>query len=117
MLTAFGKEVRKIRLDRGELLKTMADSLGVKSSYLSAIEHGKKAIPKSFICSLTSLYSLSQNEIENLEKAADLSKQNVNINLIGKDADLAGLANAFARKFDSLTENQIKAIEKVLKED
>ena len=33
MLTAFGKEVRKIRLDRGELLKTMADSLGVKSSY------------------------------------------------------------------------------------
>lgn len=42
MLTAFGKEVRKIRLDRGELLKTMADSLGVKSSYLSAIEHGKK---------------------------------------------------------------------------
>ena len=110
MLTAFGKEVRKIRLDRGELLKTMADSL-------SAIEHGKKAIPKSFISSLTSLYSLSQNEIENLEKAADLSKQNVNINLIGKDADLAGLANAFARKFDSLTENQIKAIEKVLKED
>lgn len=117
MLTAFGKEIRKIRLDRGELLKTMADCLGMKSSYLSAIEHGKKAIPKTFIESLVSRYDLSEEEMKNLRKSADLSKQNINIDLTGKSADLTGLANAFARKFDSLTEEQIKEITKALKEE
>ena len=117
MLTAFGKEIRKIRLDRGELLKTMADKLGMKSSYLSSIEHGKKAIPKSFISSLMRLYDLSDSELKNLQEAADLSRQYINIDVNGKNAEISGLANAFARKLDSLTDEQIKDIFKVLKED
>ena len=95
----------------------MADKLGMKSSYLSAIEHGKKAIPRDFISSLVPLYDLSETELKNLKEAADLSRQYVNIDLNGKNAEITGLANAFARKLGSLTDTQIKEITKVLKED
>jgi transcriptional regulator with XRE-family HTH domain len=44
MLTPFGKKVRKLRIDVGVTLKSMADAMGVTSSYLSAIETGKRAV-------------------------------------------------------------------------
>ena len=45
MLTEFGKCLRKIRIDKAELLKDMAEKLQVTSAYLSAVEHGKREIP------------------------------------------------------------------------
>jgi len=38
MLTSLGQFLRKLRLERGEILKTMADKLGVTSAFLSAVE-------------------------------------------------------------------------------
>ena len=45
MLTALGRFLRKIRIDRNELLKDMADKLEVSASFLSAVENGKKSMP------------------------------------------------------------------------
>ena len=42
MITELGKHLRKIRIDHGEILKNMADKLGVTSSFLSAVEIGKR---------------------------------------------------------------------------
>ena len=42
MITPFGKSLRNIRMDRGMLLKDMAQDLDVTSSYLSAVEVGKQ---------------------------------------------------------------------------
>jgi transcriptional regulator with XRE-family HTH domain len=47
MLTQLGIFLRKLRLDRGEILKDMAIKLNVSSSFLSAVENGKKRIPQS----------------------------------------------------------------------
>ena len=55
MITEFGKELRKLRIDRGEILKTMAEKINVTSSYLSAIECGKRNIPADLIQKLTSI--------------------------------------------------------------
>ena len=41
-VTKLGIALRKIRLDRQELLKDMADRLKVSSAFLSAVETGKK---------------------------------------------------------------------------
>lgn len=38
MATNYGKVLRKIRVDRDELLKDMAGKLGITSAYLSSIE-------------------------------------------------------------------------------
>ena len=42
MITRFGKELRKIRIDHGEILKDMAEKLQVTPSFLSSVEVGKK---------------------------------------------------------------------------
>ena len=49
MLTDFGKELRKIRIDNNEFLKDMANKLGVTVSYLSAVENGKRDIPDEWL--------------------------------------------------------------------
>ena len=48
-VTKLGIALRKIRLDRQELLKDMADRLKVSSAFLSAVETGKKRPPANFI--------------------------------------------------------------------
>ena len=45
MLTSIGKFFRKLRIDEGEILKDMAEKLGVSVSFLSAVENGKKRMP------------------------------------------------------------------------
>ena len=42
MITSVGRFLRKLRIDRGKILKTMAETLGVSSAFLSAVENGKK---------------------------------------------------------------------------
>ena len=41
-LSDFALFCRKIRLDNNQILKEMAESLGVSSSYLSAVENEKR---------------------------------------------------------------------------
>ena len=50
MATIFGKEVAKLRIDQGVKLRELADHFGVSSSYLSAIEAGKKNVPEKSRC-------------------------------------------------------------------
>ena len=49
MLTGFGKELRKLRIMAGELIRDMADKLEVTASYLSAVETGKRQVPNARI--------------------------------------------------------------------
>ena len=44
-LTPFGERVRELRRERGLQLKHMANSLGVSSAYLSALERGERGRP------------------------------------------------------------------------
>ncbi|MEW9124114.1 MAG: helix-turn-helix transcriptional regulator, partial [Thermotaleaceae bacterium] len=76
MLTLFGKFCRKLRIDNGELLKDMATTLGVTSSYLSAVENGKRNVPQDWVKKITDLYSLSPEESNELDQAVQ-SSQNV----------------------------------------
>lgn len=67
MLTEFGKFTRKLRIDNGELLKNMADKLGVSSSYLSSVETGKRKVPLEWADKISLLYSLD-NDTKSLLK-------------------------------------------------
>ena len=49
MLTSIGRFLRKLRIENGEILKDMAEALGVSSAFLSAVENGKKKMPESWI--------------------------------------------------------------------
>lgn len=103
MVNEFGKELRKIRIDRGEILKNMADKLKMTASYLSAIECGKRNIPEELILQLKQLYNLDEKKVLMLEKAKDESSNKVEINFM-KDMTKSkrDLALEFARKFDTI---------------
>ena len=113
-MTEFGKELRKLRIDRGEILKDMADKYGVTSSYLSAIECGKRSIPEKMIPWLKEEYGLTGAQARRLEEARDRSLPEVSIQFDGVSDEQRDVALKFARTFKDLTPEQTKAIEEFL---
>jgi len=75
MLTPFGKALRKLRIDRGMLLKDMADGIGVTSSFLSGMETGRKAIPEGTVEKIATWAKLDKVATKQLTLAAEMSKQ------------------------------------------
>ncbi len=107
MLTAFGKTLRKIRIENDELLKEMAAKLNVTSAYLSAVENGNREVPDSWIDILATEYNLSNEEKKELQLFAYEKKENIKINLQGMEKKERELALAFARSINGLTEKEI----------
>lgn len=60
MVHGLHKYLREIRIKHDELLKDMADRLGMSSSELSAIEHGKKPMPEGFMKRIQTLYMIRE---------------------------------------------------------
>ena len=59
MLISIARFLRKLRIDNGEILKDMAEALGVSSAFLSAVENGKKKMPEGWIEKLKAIYSFA----------------------------------------------------------
>lgn len=114
MLTALGKELRIIRLNNNEILKDMASKLNITSAYLSAIENGKREPTKKFMETLFDAYDLSTEEKERLNNAYFITIDSVNINLSNQSKAHKDLSLVFARKFDGLTDDQIKKLIAIL---
>jgi HTH-type transcriptional regulator, competence development regulator len=62
MLTAYGKFLKKFRIDRNETLADMAGKLKISSAYLSSIENGTREIPAKMSMNIKLAYSLAFNE-------------------------------------------------------
>jgi hypothetical protein len=116
MLTDFGKALRKMRIDRGEVLKHMADKLGWTSSYLSAIEVGKRVIPEDLIERLATLYELTQPAIAELREAEQRSAKQIKLHLEGTFGIKKEAAILFARSFETMDEQTASDVLKILNE-
>jgi len=117
MLTEFGQFLRKLRIDCNELLKDMADKLGVTPSYLSAVETGKRNIPDGWIDKISQFYNLDIFEKEALQNAADNSISAVTMDLRSMAPKKRETALLFARTFedtDDIDEAAIMAIRDLL---
>lgn len=114
MLTPFGKYVRKLRIDRGELLREMAQSLDVTPAYLSAVENGKRKVPKDWIKKIVALYSLNQVQRNELGQAFEESQTQVTLDLSKSSNSKKNVVMAFARRFDGLNENDLQQIGSIL---
>lgn len=114
MITPFGKFCRKLRIDHGELLKDMADNLGVTSSYLSAIENGKRNVPLKWVSNLTEIYSLNQNQYQELQVAAKESQIKNTMDIKSLENEDKDLLMSLARKIDDMDEVDKVKIRKLL---
>lgn len=115
-MTKLGIALRKIRLDRQELLKNMADKLKVSSAFLSAVETGKKRPPANFIDRVCSAYGLSEEERSELQLAADTSLEEVKIDLTDSSSMQRQAAVSFAKALNDLTDDEISRIMRIFSE-
>jgi len=114
MLTEFGQFLRKLRIDCDELLKDMAGVLGVTSSYLSAVETGKRNIPENWVEKICQHYNLDMIDRELLTVAAFNSTKTVTMDLSNMVPKRRETASLFARKFDNVDDSVIEDIRKLL---
>ena len=114
MLTKFGKELRKIRIENDEILKDMVDKLNVTAAYLSAVENGNRKVPDAWVNTIVTKYNLSDEKATTLQKLAYEDRCDINLTFDGTNSRETNLALSFARKFKDLDNNQIKEIQKIL---
>jgi transcriptional regulator with XRE-family HTH domain len=109
-MTPFGIANRKLRLDKGLRLLDLAKKLDLSSSYVSAVETGKKSIPPGYIALVVRALDLTDAEARELQKAADGSKKIIEVEgLKGSDRELVA---AFARRLDDLSPEFLAEIKK-----
>ena len=75
-LTEFGKFLRKLRIDNGELLKDMAIKLNTTPAFLSMVETGRRSIPKKLEEEIEKSYSLSLKQKEELKNILNRMRRN-----------------------------------------
>lgn|SRR6185312_13892155 len=121
MLSKFGQLVRLLRMNRNMLMSDMANSLKCSPSYLSAVEFGRRAVPKDWPKKISSILNLSEDDSSLLEDAAtrstSKSKGAVTVPLDELTPLQEEVAIQFARKIKELTENELQMIKTQLRED
>ena len=116
MLTRFGKMLRTIRLERDELLRDMAEKLGVTVAYLSAVENGKRKVPDEWISKIIALYDLDDYLAERLQRFAYEERNDLRLNLSNVTPGQRELAYSFARRFQNLNSDDALEMKKFLDE-
>lgn len=121
MLTLFGKTIRKLRIDQGEILKDMADYLNVSSAFLSAVENGKKKIPQSWVEQISNRYHLDHDKKEELTKAYEITNdemaKSIKIDIDDTNELKKRTALLFARSFEDINDATAEKIYEMLQKD
>jgi len=109
MFTEFGKFLRKARIDRGLLLKDMAEGLGVSSAYLSAVETGKKTVSDELIRKVAGYLGvpLSSPEFREMEDAAQITRGQIALEVRNLSQKHQETALAFARQFGEMKATEL----------
>ncbi len=95
----------------------MAEKLEVTSSFLSAVENGKKKIPVGWAEKISNLYSLSGDKIIELQNAISETNECVEIELSNLSCKQRELAFSFARKLNGFNDSELQKLWHILEED
>lgn len=117
MVTSFGKFLRNLRMDAGELLLNMAEKLDVSPAFLSGVENGKRKIPGAWLSKISALYKLSDEQFAKMKECFYDSNNEIEIGLDGLQDSRRNLAIAFARKLDSISQSDLEKIQKILNKE
>ena len=116
-MSEYGMFLKHLRIDQREMLKSMANRLGLNSSYLSAIESGTRDIPPDLtdrICAVYGLDESGRDELRNAElnaerKLVQIDMEKISANRLAKEVVLN-----FAGKVQSLDDGRLEEINAIL---
>ena len=115
MVTEYGKILRKIRIDCGEVLGDMAENLEISSSYLSSIETGSRNVPQNFTDLISEKYELQKSIIKQLRKAEVSNLKEVKLPFNDKISNMRKeTAVIFARTFNNIDDDDMEKIRAIL---
>ena len=115
MATEYGKILRKIRIDCGEVLGDMAENLEISSSYLSSIETGSRNVPQNFTDIISEKYGLQKSIIKKLRKAEVSNLKEVKLPFNDKISNMRKeTAVIFARTFNNINDDDMEKIRAIL---
>ena len=115
MATVFGKELRKLRIDKDETIHAMAKKLGISISYLSAIEAGSRNIPNGMVETIIKKYRLNKERSEVMRQAEAESSKEIGIDLSSVTIEQRKLIFALSRKLNDISDQDCLEILNKLK--
>lgn len=105
-ITQLGKFLRKVRIDRDQILYDMAQELELSVAQLSAIELGKRSIAPKVKQRIITLYStFASNELE-VARLVDVSQPTYKEDLSGAGEIQRELFISFARTYKELPDEE-----------
>jgi len=110
MLTEFGKALRILRIEHGLTLGDLGKLLGKSPTFLSAIETGKKSVPPTFLNELKVKLKLNDLEVRKLESAAAKQAKEISMGLTQRSDRARELAVAFARRFETMSDDEVDEV-------
>ena len=115
-LTPFGEELRRLRDQKAVQAKDMAAAIGVTPAYLSALEHGGRGkISFPLLQRIITYFGLIWDDAEKLKELAALSHPRVVVDTEKATAQATLTANLLARHVSDLSDDQLDAIQKIIK--
>ena len=114
MANTLGKFLRKIRIDREELLADMARKLGVSSAFLSQIENGGKKPPKNWEEDFLAVYELDKNQEQEFRDCVFEAVNSKSIDLSSYSQNDRDMMLSFARKLNTINDEQKERLRNIL---
>jgi len=116
-MTPFGRKIRALRASRGVKLQDMAAALGVSTSYLSALEHGRRGRPsRTRVHEICQFFNLVWDEADELQRLARISHPRITVDTSGLSPEATELANELASRIRKLPAEKVKGLLALLKE-
>lgn len=114
-MTPFSVKLRALRESHGLLQKTLAIELGVGTTYLSALEQGRKSPPRNdiFFEKLKNCIDLSDQQVDDLRKLAEATDV-LGTLVEGASSFQVEVALNFASQLKSTQPDELRIIQAVL---
>lgn len=108
-MTPFGERLRTLRAAKGISQKEMARRIGVSPAYLSALEHGKRGVPRWILVQdMIRCLNVIWDEADDLQRLALQSAPKVTIDTSHLSSSATELANLLALEIEDMNDDELQ---------
>lgn len=112
--TLFGKEIRKMMIERNLRVYDLAKEFDVSSAFISSILTGKKNFPQEWFGKIKIIFNLDDETIKSLMNLNEMSKDSIKIDLSNSNDFARETAFAFQRNLNNLDYESLLKLNDIL---
>lgn len=112
--TLFGKEIRKMMIERNLRVYDLAKEFDVSSAFISSILTGKKNFPQEWFVKIKIIFKLDDETIKSLMNLNEMSKDSIKIDLSNSNDFARETAFAFQRNLNNLDYESLLKLNDIL---